>query len=266
MRQVVGETEFCRGTPLVRRVGDPLPEKLLRYEWRKVGSMRVIQTGKELRINRCDMQDAGLYYCTATALPSKDGTTKVYYSDTVDVKILPGPVAKITAQSKEPVICYRDLLVLDGSETEMNKYPNTDVYEYLWHGEFIQSPTLVRTEAHPENSGTYILEATNGVCTTYDTLFLTVNAPDVFIDRTRFIPKNGDYEFVVNNPNQNAVKWYLENTLEAENQDTVSIYLHANSQVIIEMTENGCSKTDTCFVFKKEEGTFPDRRRLACGR
>lgn len=256
VRQVVGETEFCRGTPLVRRVGDPLPEKLLRYEWRKVGSMRVIQTGKELRINRCDMQDAGLYYCTATALPSKDGTTKVYYSDTVDVKILPGPVAKITAQSKEPVICYRDLLVLDGSETEMNKYPNTDVYEYLWHGEFIQSPTLVRTEAHPENSGTYILEATNGVCTTYDTLFLTVNAPDVFIDRTRFIPKNGDYEFVVNNPNQNAVKWYLENTLEAENQDTVSIYLHANSQVIIEMTENGCSKTDTCFVFKKEEGTF----------
>lgn len=54
-------------------------------------------------------------------------------------------------------------------------------------GEFIKAPTLYHTQANPENSGRYILQVTNGVCTTYDTVSVIVKVPEVNLRRTLFI-------------------------------------------------------------------------------
>lgn len=256
IRQLPGETDFCRGTPIERTLSETLAEKLLKYEWRKVGSVKVIFTGKDLVIPRCEMSDTGRYYCAATDLAATGSEQKIYYSDTVKVNVLPGPVAKISSPVEGETICYQAPLDLDASETEIGKYPYTDVYEYLWTGEFVKAPTLYHTQANPENSGRYILQVTNGVCTTYDTVSVVVKVPDVQIQRTLFIDQNGEHRFVVDNPGKGQVNWYVENTLKVEKKDTADIMLVGDCNVIVEMVTEGCRKTDTCLVFKKIEGTF----------
>ena len=256
LRQLEGETDFCRGTPIQRSLSETLPEKLLKYEWRKVGSIKVVYTGKDLFLPQCEMTDSGRYYCVATDLAATDKNKKLYYSDTVKLNVLPGPVAKISSPVEGQTICYQAPLDLDASATEIGKYPYTDVYEYLWKGEFIKAPTLYHTQANPENSGRYILQVTNGVCTTYDTVSVIVKVPEVNLRRTLFIDENKEYRFVVDNPGEGLVNWYVGNTLKVEKKDTADIMLVGDCQVIAEVENEGCRKTDTCFVFKKVEGTF----------
>lgn len=256
VKQLQGETEFCRGTEMFRTLTKPMSEKLLKYEWRKVGAIQVVCEGMNLVIPKCQLSDSGRYYCMVTDLAATGVEQKIYYSDTARLTVLHGPVAKISAPAEGQMVCYQAPIDLDASETEIGKYPYTDVYEYLWRGENIKAPTLYHTQANPENSGRYILQVTNGTCTTYDTVSVIVKAPDVHIQRSLFIDRNVTHRFVVENKEKNTVNWYLGNTLKVSGKDSADIYLSGDNKVVVEMVSAGCRKTDTCLVFQKADATF----------
>lgn len=253
-----GDTEFCRGTPLFRELSSNISEKIMRYEWRKVGASNIVCYGEKLMIPICERIDSGSYYCMAIDLAAIQGEQKVYHSDTVDLRVLAGPLAKISSPTDGLAVCYREVIDLDASRTEIDKEPSTDVYEYTWTGENIKAPTLFKTQASPEGNGVYMLKASNGICTTYDTVTVHLSIPDLQIQRSLFIDKNGVNQFVVDNPKNNGLNWYVDNDIkvEHENKDTANIFIKGDSKVIVEMNEEGCIKTDTCFVFKKTGGTF----------
>lgn len=256
IRQEEGETQFCRGTEIFRTVNNTVAEKLLSYQWRKVGFIDVISKEKDLRIPVCQLSDAGDYYCMAIDLAETDPKRKVLYSDTVKITVKPGPIAKISSPADGQEVCYETQVLLDATETETTKVPNTDVYEYLWTGDGVRAANLYRTEAYPTNSGVYILKVTNGECTTYDTARVKVNAPDVYLPRTVYMEKRGIREFVVANPNENVVNWYMDNKLKVEKKDTAALNVIDNCSVIVEILEEGCRKTDTCQVFLKDPRSF----------
>lgn len=255
VRQKDGETRFCRGTRIFRTLVDGLAERLLSYQWRKVGSLKVISTKKNLVIEQCELSDSGRYYCVAVDLASTDAS-KVYYSDTVSLSVVPGPKAQISSPLDGTVVCYNANINLDASQTEVGKYPYTDVYTYEWSGAGIAVPSLYRTSANPTESCDYILKVTNGTCTTYDTASVVVWGPEVHIRRTLSVPARGVQQFVVENPKKNNVNWYVDNTLKVGKKDTANINIFQDCSVVVEMEEDGCRKTDTCFVFLKDPRSF----------
>lgn len=255
VRQKDGETQFCRGTRIFRTLVDGLSERLLSYQWRKVGSLKVISTKKDLVIEQCEVSDSGRYYCMAIDLASTDAN-KAYYSDTVLLSVVPGPKAQISAPLDGDVVCYNTKINLDASQTEAGKYPYTDVYTYEWTGSGVAVPSLYLTTANPKESCNYILKVTNGTCTTYDTASVIVRAPEVQIRRTLGVAGRGIQQFVVENPNKNNVNWYVDNALKAEKKDTADINIFQDCSVVVEMEESGCRKTDTCFVFLKDPRSF----------
>lgn len=256
IRQEEGETQFCRGTEIFRTVNNTMAEKLLSYQWRKVGFIEVVSNEKDLRIPVCQLSDSGRYYCMAIDLAETDVKRKVIYSDTVKITVKPGPIAKISSPVDGQEVCYNTKVVLDATETEKTKVPNTDVYEYLWTGDGVRAASLFRTEAYPVDNGVFVLKVTNGECTTYDTAKVKVNAPDVRLRRTLQMEVKGIREFAVANPKGNVVNWYIDNALKVEDKDTANLNLFQNCNVVVEMIENGCRKTDTCQVFLKDPRTF----------
>lgn len=258
LRQETGETEFCRGAELFRTVSGIGPGRLLKYEWRKLGSPSIVSGEKDLVISPCEMSDSGYYYCLAVDVSSSEQTR--FYSDTVKITVKPGPVAHISVPVDGKEVCYATPFELSAKETEISKYPTTDVYTYTWTGEGVASPHAYETTALPVVDGTYYLEVTNGECTSYDTVKVRINTPEVSIQRTIYVAERDTFWFSVENPEKNKVNWYLDQKQLASGKDSVQIFLYDDSQVVVEMTqpmeEGVCSRRDTCLVFFKDPRPF----------
>lgn len=251
LRQRIAAVQVCRGNRAELEVISSVPDRVLRYEWRKKSSPDIVGTERILAIARTDIKDAAKYYCTAVDVADDSKPQKVYVSDTAEIIVLNGPKAIISFPVDGNEVCKGTVIQLDASETAADK--DADSYEYEWVGENIVSgKNYYKAEAYAGLNGTYILNVTNGECMSSDTVRVKISAPEVSLLQTLYLAKKSYHTFSIDNPHRYVVSWLLENEVQKSTADTARILVSDNSSVIVRVEGGGCAAQDTCFVFVKD--------------
>lgn len=249
----------CRGTDIKIDLNVNAEGRSLKYQWMKVGSASPVSYEKNFLMRANKMADAGKYYCLVSDPAEEIVSKRTITSDTAEVTMINGPIAKIVSPDEGQKVCDGIDIVIDASGTEKDKVSSNDEYVYEWFGAGITYTGLqyivnARTGEHSQ----YIVKASLGECSTYDTVNLNVYRPDVEIPPVVFLADEGEVSLKVANPDKNVVKWYyyydfdLSKPTSATTADSVKYLVTEDARVIVERQANQCSGYDTCHIFVKD--------------
>lgn len=169
----VAYDEFiCDGSTMMMSVltrgGD-----LFSYEWYEAGKASDVKSRKSFfSIPNCVYTENGKkYLCKVTDLRAG----KVMFSDTVVVKVIKFPDAKIINPVRDTILC-------NGTEMEMEASPVGDEYVYAWDGkDIVGSANGSRIFIQPTETGVYKVTVGNRNCSKTASVQVAVNSPEVNI-------------------------------------------------------------------------------------
>lgn len=255
----------CRGTDLQIQLNVNAEGRFLKYRWMKVGSPVALSEEKDLVLRVNSLNDAGKYYCQIVDPAEKDMNKRSVYSDTAVVTIKNGPIATINSPVDGKLVCDGVALEIDASATESKKESVNDEYEYEWFGGvYSNTGKQYVINALPGRNARYIVKASMGECSTYDTVTLNVYRPDIYIQPVIFLAEDGVVNLGVPHQGADVVRWhvYWDDDPTTDDHpitaDSISRFVNGDVKFVVERQnqETTCSGYDTCQVFVKESRSF----------
>lgn len=261
--------EVCRGTALDIELSLNIEGRSLIYRWEKVGNgHREVANTKDLYLAVTQISDTGRYFCIVTDPAEEDLTRKTVYSDTAVVSVINGPIAQIGQPHDGDLVCLREVVDILADATENNKISNKDEYTYEWFGDdIIYTGREYRIQARMGENTRYVLKASMGECTTYDTVMLRTYAPEVRLSPTLFLSQSEIVNFTLPEEDPAKLRWYYYYpAAEAQilgdsvNKNSVNYWILEDAVVVVEKTGSEGGKTcigiDSTLVFVKNTAGF----------
>lgn len=237
------------------------------YSWHRLEDDTADKTGPargteaELNIDYMNEELAGNYYCVVTDMEdiSSEGLKRYYYSDTVQVKIKPGPLATIVRKDGD---LSWDACVGNEIELEAGVKNGFSAAVYEWSGDYYETtldPKIIT--AKPHANGAYLLTVRDEKSGCQDTLHIQfkMHAPEVHIPATYLLAKPGAISIPAEVNGAGDFTWYLHayqpgNSIGSDNPADITV--SKDETVIVRFEQEGCYGFDTAKVYVKSPGTF----------
>ena len=258
---------ICRGTDLEIKLNINVDGRALKYRWMKVGSTELLSEEKDLVIRLNNMStDPEQYHCLIID-PAIDNVDKrSVYSDTALVTLINGPIAQIVKPANGDKVCLGESIVIDASGTENSKVSINDQYSYEWFGEGISNTGQRHIiNAVLNNNPEYVVKASLGECSTYDTLTLDIGRTNVQIPPVVFLSDVGMVTLEATKENESdEIQWnvyWMEDPTIVEPivlGDTFKRHIIEDMFVVVSARnqQHRCLGYDTCQIFIKDLITF----------
>lgn len=233
------------------------------YSWHRVGDApgKELGTGPDLEIDYMRADQAGKYYCQVSDLEDMvGGKPRQYVSDSVEVVVKPGPVARIVRQDGGDSwsACFGNTINLKGSVVNGAEFPNV---HYEWSGDnFTATHSANIIKATPLNDGLYCLTVSDEESGCQDTLHVKFNihSPEVRIPQSYQLAASGTLTIPATVNGRGDFTWYKRNypgaSVSSDNPAVLSVT--EDTRIIVRFEQDGCYGFDTTTVFVKYSGTF----------
>lgn len=237
------------------------------YSWHRAGDNTSDKLGKELgtepnlEIDYMRQDQAGKYYCLVSDLEDiVGGKPRQYVSDTIQVVVNPGPVARIERVDGETSwgTCFGNSINLKGSLVNGADFPNV---RYEWSGDnFTTTHSENIIKATPMNDGLYRLTVSDEGSGCQDTLHVKFNiySPEVRIPESYQLAASGTVSIPAVVNGNGDFTWYRRtypgSSVSSDNPAVLNIT--EDTRIIVRFEQDGCYGFDTTTVFVKYPYTF----------
>lgn len=217
------------------------------YEWRKVGGNDVLGDTSVLILSKAGLGARGRYYCKLIDISSG----KVFYSDTVELKIRKLPVAVIGSPESPKLVCYGDTVMLNASASEAGKEAG-DVYTYSWSGDgIVSNPNQPFVRVSPDKNTVYTVKVNNDGCVSDTTIDVISYRPVVDLPDYVYISEGNTLELSVDAPSEAKLIWNAAGNVFEDLNPFVYPSIRETMEVSVRMVNEGCEASDKCIVYVK---------------
>lgn len=217
-------------------------------------------TAAELDIDYMGFDQAGKYYCIISDLEDlKDSKPRMYYTDSIQVLIKNGPVAKIEQKdgSTDWNTCLGSETVLFGGVVNAGEFSGVT---YTWSGDNFELMSEEVIKARPLRDGVYLLTVKDGEDGCQDTVHVKFNisSPKVRIPATYQLAASGNITIQAEANGTGNFTWhkrvYPSTSLTSDNPAVINVT--EDTRIIVCFQQGSCYGFDTTEVFVKYPQTF----------
>lgn len=214
---------------------------LFAYKWYEAGKKSDVKsTASYMILNNCPLSYNGKkYLCEVTDLSSGE---VIELEDTVVLQVVKAPAVAIVPM-KDTTVCY-------GETIRLTAKPAGDGYFYTWAGlGTVGDASGYRVDVRPEESTTYELTVSDGVCSATDTIRVTVRKPKVELpEDVVYVGSDGMLNITpVSDTKTGIFNWQVGSAVY-KNKPVLQAPVTEVTSVIVTLEEKRCKAVDSCIV------------------
>lgn len=239
------------------------------YKWYRKGDPNPVQdTSSTLIINNMSKEKAGKYYCVVTDIFETDKVSnlnKTYSSDTVDVKVKPGPIARYDfdegVDKTSWTACFGEAIGITAENTIPTEGDDDNSsYEYSWKGTTVEmTNNQQHIIAHPQGDGIFILTVKDrdGGCSDTAVIRFNMRNPHIEVPRQLDVYEPQHVTITAKPDGEGNIVWYKDRrgVIAAQGNPGV-IEMTEDCQVIVSLEQDNCFGFDTTFVYVRQPKVY----------